>query len=356
MADQVCDLWKDSIVYMTKGTGRTLHSWERILSRLAGRVINPIAPTMGMLIVGLLFAGSATIDGVTLFEKGKYREAQQVLGDLLANQPNAPKTQFYMGRTYLALEDAEQALPHLARAVALDPENAPYHFWLGVAYWALLDLDRELTAYEQALAIDPGFLPAHVYAGHNQLDRGHWPQALDHYESVLAEIPDHPEALYNAGLALDELGRSAAAVDCWHRYLKRHRPGGLAIAAVRQLNAAGDFSYRAYPVGNRFVAGPSPGFRDGTTEIETEMAATLDEIGRLIQPLDRMTLHIVVFVKDDETLAAQRAKALKRYIVNHFPGLSSRRVLTSWFSQPETIQDDYQDVQLKASLKLFTVQ
>jgi tetratricopeptide (TPR) repeat protein len=339
---------------MTKGSRNTIRSCEGFLPRLKDGILKKIAPTIGILLTGLLLAGSAANEGVGLFENGDYREAQQVLGDLLAKQPEVPEAQFYMGRIYLALEDAEQALPYLTRAVALDPDKATYHFWLGVAYWALLDLDRELAAYEKALAIDPDFLPAHVYAGHNQLDRGHWPQALGHYESVLEEIPDHPEALYNAGRALDELGRTAEAVDCWQRYLEHHRRGSLAVGAVRQLNAAGNFSYRAYPVGKRFVVGPSPGFRDGTTDIDPEMAATLDDIGRLVQPLDQGMLHIVAFVKNDQALAAERAKTLKRYLRDRFPNIPSGRIRTSWFGEAETMPDHPKRVELKASLKLFT--
>lgn len=339
---------------MTKGKRRKMPPAQRTLFRFIDGMLKTIAPALAIMMAGLLFAGSAPIDGIALFEKGRYHEARKVLGELLAKQPDAPRVQFYMGRTYLALEDAEQALPHFTKAVALEPEQTLYHFWLGVTYWALLDLDRELAAYEQALALDSNFLPAHVYAGHNQLDRGHWAQALEHYESVLEKIPDHPEALYNAGLALNKLGRHTEAVVCWQRYLEHHRTGSLAIGAVRQLNAEGNFSYRAYPIGKRFVIGPSPGFRDGNADIDPAMAATLDEIGAVVETLDGLTLHIVAFVKDNEPLAAERAKTLQHFIRHHFPNIPARRVRASWFGEAERIQDHPKMVELKASMKLFT--
>jgi len=316
--------------------------------------LKPIGGFLIMLAAGLLLMGADATDGVALFEKGDLHAAQQVLSNAVAQKPDDPRTLYYLGRTYLALEDAERALRHLTRAVELDPGNADYYFWLGVNYWALLDLDRELAAYDKALTIDPNFLPAHVYAGHNQLDRGQWETALVHYTTVLQAVPTHAEALYNAGLALKALDREEEARTVWRRYLQHHRTDRLAVEAARNLNSISDFSYRPFPVGKRFIVGPSPGFKAGVTELAPALAATLAEIGRLIKDQDDVVLHIVAFVKDNEQLAARRARAAKDYIAEKFPEIESRRVRTSWFGQAETIQTGKRNDSLEASIKLFT--
>ena len=169
-----------------------------------GLNLKKIAVAAAILAASLLVVGAAQIDGVALFEKGNYGEARKVLTTAVAEAPDNPRNQFFLGRTYLALEEAALALPHLEKAVRLEPNNAVYHFWLGVNFWALLDLDRELAEYDRALAIDPNLLPAHVYAGHNQLDRGEWEAALGHYVTVLQKLPEHPEAV----------GSRPAAVPC----------------------------------------------------------------------------------------------------------------------------------------------
>ena len=319
-----------------------------------GPMMKRILALIGILAAGLLVVGAAPIDGVTLFEKGNYAEARQLLNAAVAEAPDNPRSQFFLGRTYLALEEAALALPHLERAVRLAPDNAVYHFWLGVNYWALLDLDRELAAYDRALAIDPNLLPAHVYAGHNQLDRGQWQAALGHYLVVLQALPEHPEALYNAGVALKELGRQEEALAVWRRYLQHHRDGALAVGAARNLNLAGDFSYRAFAVGRRFVVGPSPGFPGDSLDMDPQLAEALDDIGRSLNPDDPMTLHIVTFMKANDKLAAKRAKAVKAYIIENFPDSPPERVRISWFGQAETVRIGDIVYHLSSSINIFT--
>ena len=323
--------------------------------RLKIAIFEQIAVTLCILAAGLLLTGAGLPDGVALFEKGDYREARQVLNRAVAEAPDDPQAHFYLGRTCLALEEALPALPYFEKAIQLDPENAAYYFWLGVTHWALLDLDRELAAYDQALGIDPQFLPAHVYAGHNQLDRGQWADALGHYVTVLQAVPAHPEALYNAGVALKALDREEEAVAVWRRYLQHHRAGSLAVDAVRNLNAAGDFSYRAFAVGKRLVVGPSPGFQKSSLRLDAQLAETLDEIGRIIQANNMLTFQIVTFVLNNPDLAAQRAKKIKDYITVNFPEVSLQRMRISWFGQGEDIQMDGMHYELDASVNLFTV-
>ncbi len=317
-------------------------------------LLKPIGGLIVILAAGLLLMGADLTDGVALFEKGDFRAARQVLSNAVTQKPDDPQMAYYLGRTYLALEDPDRALSHLTRAVELEPGNADYYFWLGVNYWALLDLDRELAAYDKALALDPNYLPAHVYAGHNQLDRGQWETALVHYTTVLQARPAHAEALYNAGLALNALDRQAEARAVWRRYLQHHRTDRMAAEAARNLNGIGDFSYRPFPVGKRFIVGPSPGFKAGGTELAPALAATLAEIGRLVQTQDEVVLHIVAFVKDNEQLAARRARAAKDYIAENFPEIVSRRVRISWFGQAETTQAGKRNSSIEASIKLFT--
>ena len=326
----------------------------REMNSYNGLILKWIYAVIGILAASLLMVGAAPIDGVTLFEKGNYSEARKVLSTAVAAAPDDARSQFFLGRTYLALEESALALPHLEQAVGLAPGNAVYHFWLGVNYWALLDLDRELAEYERALAIDPNLLPAHVYAGHNQLDRGQWQAALGHYLAVLQVLPEHPEALYNAGVALQELGRQEEALAVWHRFLQHHQSDALAVGAARNLNAAGDFRYRAFPVGPGFVVGPSPGFQGDTLAIDPQLTEALDNIGRSLESLDPLTLHIITFANDNDELAMQRAKAVKRLVIKNFPDIPPASVRLSWFGQAETIRIADHTYQLKASINLFT--
>lgn len=351
-----CDLRKDTGVYMNRGIRFFSKSLGGSNSPSKNLALKRIASTVSLLAVAMLFWGAGLADGVAFFEKGNYRDARQVLGKTVAEAPDDPKAHFYLGRTFLALEEAVSALPHFEKAIQLDPDKAAYYFWLGVTHWALLDLDRELAAYDQALAIDSQFLPAHVYAGHNQLDRGQWEAALGHYVTVLQALPEHPEALYNAGIALEAMDRKAEAIAVWQRYLEHHRSGRLADDAVRNLNLLGAFAYKRFAIGQRFVVGPSPGFAAGSLTMDPQLSEVLDQIGQLITANANLMLHIVTYVANDEDLAKQRAKAVKQVMRDHFPEISLERVRVSWFGQAEPLKVDDNTYHLRESLNLFSAQ
>jgi hypothetical protein len=170
----------------------------------------------------------------------------------------------------------------------------------------------------------------------------------------LEALPEHPEALYNAGVALKELGRVEEALAVWHRFLQHHQTDALAVGAARNLNLAGDFRYRAFAVGRRFIVGPSPGFQEGTPSLDAQLAETLDAVGGTIQENDDLTLHIVTFLPENKELAEQRAKVAKRYVAENFPDIPPERVRTSWFDQAETVQIGGKTYQLEESINIFT--
>ena len=116
---------------------------------------------------------------------------------------------YLMGRVHLAANHPKDALPYLEKAVASSPDVPDYHYWLGVAHWALKNDLEERNQYMRAIALDQDYVPAHLYLGHSFLDGGEWEKALAQYDTVLVLDPGLLNALYNRGLALKNLGRSA---------------------------------------------------------------------------------------------------------------------------------------------------
>ena len=164
----------------------------------------------------------------------------------------------------------------------------------------------------------------------------------------------HGEALYNAGLALQALDWEQEAAAAWRSYLQSHRTGRLAVNAARLLNGVGDFSYRVFPIGKRFVVGPSPGFRKDTPDMGLALIEALSDIGRYIRANEALELHVVAFVKNDAKLAEARARTVKRFIGAKFPDIPPRRVRIRWFGQAETILTGNKNDNQKASINFFT--
>lgn len=265
-----------------------------------------------------------------------------------------PVVNYFKGRSYLAMNSPEHALPFLAEAVRYAPEVADYHFWLGVAYWGLSEFEKERQSYRRAIASDPDYVPAHLYLGHNYLDRGAWEKALEQYDRVLRSDPDNPAALYNRGLSLMKMGRREEEKRAWAAYLSRFATGAKARSAVARLNATGDFSYRTFLFGRRTVALKSISFDRGNETPDRDSIMSLDTIGSILENNRTIVLHIVVHTKDDAHLAESRAKHIKRYLRAQFPHIDPRRLKVSWFSVPETLRSDGGIYTLNTSVRFIT--
>jgi tetratricopeptide (TPR) repeat protein len=243
---------------------------------------------------------------------------------------------FVIGRLHLAADQADQALPYFEKAVAESPDVPDYHFWLGVAYWALKNSTEERNQYVRAIALDQDYIPAHLYLGHNYLDTGEWEKALAQYDTVLALDPGMLNALYNRGLALKNLGRSAEETIAWKEYLKVNQSGKWALRAVGHLNELGDFSYGIHQIGAVKTAVKSPSF-DASDALLPDSFPSLDRLGHLLENNKNLYLHVVVYFKDDPKRAYARAQAIREYLARHCPGANHGRVKISWFASAEKI-------------------
>ena len=261
---------------------------------------------------------------------------------------------YIQGRNFLAQNNPEQALLHFQRAVEQVPDKADYHFWLGVGYWANQDPQNEEAGYRKALQLNPDLIPAHLYLGHHYLENGDWQGALDRYHRVLARVPDQKEALFNSALALQHLGLTREENRMWATYLQHNPSGAQALQALNHLTANGDFGFQPVTMGARLRVAPRIGFEKSPAQLTQASLAVLSEIGRDLSVMDDYILHIVVYVQNDKTLAEQRAKAIKKQILDLNPGLSPYRVRVSWFDLGSTIQVKDQTLTLPADVRIFT--
>lgn len=257
---------------------------------------------------------------------------------LNSNDMGVPEANFFMGRSLLAANQPEKALPFLEKAVALSPDLADYHFWLGVAHWALKDFSEERNQYVRAITINQDHIPAHLYLGHNFMDRGEWGKALTQYEKVLAIDYTTPNALYNRALALKKLRRSAEEVIAWREYLKVNQIGKWALRAAGHLNALDDFSYDIHQIGAMKTVMKRPTF-DSSDALLPDSLPSLDRLGHILENNPNLYVHVVVYFKSNQKRAFARAKAIKRYLTRKYPGADHGRVKISWFASAEVIND-----------------
>jgi len=329
--------------------GRKRSWWRSVIFRLSRpRTISftPLkwAPVGAALMVGLFIGFN--LDRMSTAPEPS--PAQQ-----LAQSENDADVHFKLGRLLLANDRAAEALVHLKQAAHAHPDNASYRFWVGVNFWTLNDFDQEREYYQSALTIDPDYLPAHVYLGHNYLDRGDWQTALGHYERVLQDVPDHPEALFNRGLALRYQGDTALESNAWAAYLDLYDRGEKAIQAVTFLNANGDFTYRRIQLGPLGMVKKTVGFIPRSAILDDASRAILDDIGQVVARNRELQLHVVAYVDEDAHLAKLRARAVKQYLNDRFANVSPQRIKLSWFGVAETVPLKGRTYHINDSIHMF---
>ncbi|MBX9927931.1 MAG: tetratricopeptide repeat protein [Gemmatimonadaceae bacterium] len=113
---------------------------------------------------GLLAAQS--LDGaIAQYKARDYAAAQAAFAALAQRAPSDPAPQFWLGRSYLALDNHEASAKAFERAVALNDKSSEYHLWLGRALGRQAQqaskfkqpfLARRVKAeWERAIALDP---------------------------------------------------------------------------------------------------------------------------------------------------------------------------------------------------------
>lgn len=89
-----------------------------------------------------------------LYHSRDLQAAQPLLKELLSSESNSPELNFLYGETLLQLQQGEEAVVTLKRAVAADLQSLPAHAALGRAYLHVGKVEEALPHLERALKVD----------------------------------------------------------------------------------------------------------------------------------------------------------------------------------------------------------
>lgn len=284
----------------------------------------------------------------------KYKDGIRFFQSEVDENPDNSTSQFYLGRYYLADHQPKDGLIHLIRATELDPLNAYYQFWLGVAYFENNQPEKEWKSYEKALSLNPNHLKSRIYLAHSQFERKQYREALANYSIVLKKWPDEPASLYNRALTLKYLDRPTEEQKAWKEYLDYYPAGPLTRTAVGHLNSLGDFSYRNHIIGLRTITLRKIQFEPFSATLTGEAEKTLYFLGAVLSIAKDVSIHVVVYQKNNLTSAEQKAKNIKKYLIDRYPQIESSRIKISWFDVPETISVGDKRFSEDESVNFFT--
>lgn len=285
------------------------------------------------------------------FSNQEYQKGVSLFTKEVQNNPGSALDNYFLGRFYLAQNKAPDAIPYLKKAVSLDSENSDYQFWLGVAAGAAGDQHEERKRYEKTLEINSSHPKARMYLAHLELKEGRYNQALKLYDKLLTDYPYNAAALYNRALCLNLTSQHREEKEAWLNYLKYYPAGFLASRAADHLNKLGDFSYRNHQFGYRTVTLREINFSDADLSLNSRQSMRL--AGAVLSNFETGDLQITVFVAGKRELARERAKSLRRFLMQEYPQLDSSRIKLSWFAEPETLYGNGKNYRLKESVRIY---
>ena len=309
---------------------------------------------LASLITGCSIADfSTSMKAGNYMESGDYRQGETEFRQLVQQRPDSALARYYLARFLLAQDKVAEAMPHLQRAVALEPDNADYHFWLGLTFGELGDDRSERASYEKALRLDSRHPQAHLYLGHMQLRNGELRQAMKSYDAVLKQVPTNGAALYNKALVLDMENKRNEAQKAWLEYLKWFPAGKHARQAAEHLNALGDFSYENHSLGKRTVTLKEIKFQRSGKEVSISSYPSLRLVGAIATNLKKGNLQIVVHADKNRELAKQRAIKVRETLRKLVPSLEPDRIRISWFDVPERVTVGQKAFVRSESVRIF---
>jgi tetratricopeptide (TPR) repeat protein len=153
------------------------------------------------------------IDGVKLVKDQQYQEALTKLRAAVAADPKLEPAWHYIGVCHFYLNQDQEAVTALQKAIDLRPDRPETRIFLGRIYESLGAYDQAVEAYQEELRVQIGKEPADAY---NALARGYLlagrhREAVDAAYQATLHDKRFVEALYTWGLALDAMGEPEEA-------------------------------------------------------------------------------------------------------------------------------------------------
>ena len=278
-----------------------------------------------------------TVKGDYFLTSKKFEQGEESFQREVQENPYSALANYYYGRFLLQNDNFNKALVHLEKARDLEPNSSDYHFWAGVAYGENNRHKEEEASYLEALQIDRNHLLSITFLGHMKLAKKQYTEALSYYERALDIWPGSPSALFNRALILNRFGRTPEEEIGWLEYLTRYPSGRLAPRAVTYLNKIGNFSFRNHQLGSNTVTLEKIRFSAFSDQLSEASNESLELVGSVFQDMDRGKLEIVMYQKNNKDLARKRALAIKKFLMNEYPGIAPKRIGVSWFAEPQVI-------------------
>lgn len=238
----------------------------------------------------------------------------------------------------------EEALPHLARAVELSPEQHGTRLKLADALARQGRFADAVAHYDRLLAADAGAKsPVLTRRAAALVNLGRHDEALADYRRAVAAAPDDPSVRLRHAEALDYLGRGAEAAAERRRAAELSSADGEAVQLLagqgRLAAGRGDLAGAATKYREALAAAPDrPDIRFALASVLAQMGRhdeALAELGRVIEqapehgPARRAEIALLVLTERYGPARVRLNEALSRFTRDRGLALTQARLLSA---------------------------
>ena len=160
--------------------------------------------------------------GIVLSEQGEADQAIDHYRRAVALRPDYAEAHYNLGRLLVEQGQLDDAIAHYERAAAINPADAEAQNNLGVTLFGIGRADDAIAHYQKALEIRPDYAEASCNLANALIAKGDFDGAIARYTACLAAIPDQEEAQYNLASALLRRGRTDEAIVEYQKVLQMH--------------------------------------------------------------------------------------------------------------------------------------
>lgn len=190
---------------------------------------------------GLILAGLCLIFGLTVLS---WRQCR-IWHDTVAlwshvwahDQSGAPDVPTDMGRVLINHGQHAEAIPHLTKAIRIDPKFAPAYLNMGRALTEQGRLDEAIVSLTKAVQLAPESAWSHANLGSALAQKGRIDEAIASTVEAIRLKPDFVEARTNLGMCLGVQGKFDAAIAQFTEALRinpDYDPARRGLASARQ--------------------------------------------------------------------------------------------------------------------------
>ena len=160
--------------------------------------------------------------GIVLSEQGEADQAIDHYRRAVALRPDYAEAHYNLGRLLVEQGQLDDAIAHYERAAAINPADAEAQNNLGVTLFGIGRADDAIAHYNKALEIRPDYAEASCNLASALIAKRDFDGAISRYTACLAAIPDQEEARYNLASALLRKGRIDDAIIQYQKVLQMH--------------------------------------------------------------------------------------------------------------------------------------